>query len=191
MAKIGVLYPRYCPLTITETGGVVTETLGTGKVFGRAIKISTTINTSSGKQYSDDDVGESLKEFVSGTLSAEVDDVADTVSAEIHGETTDTESSDIVSGMDTVAPYLRFGYIRRGIKNGVLKYSGIVLMKVQFNIPSEEDETKTENISYKGTTETADIMLNKDRVWKRRKTFTTLDAALAYVNGLVNISSGT
>lgn len=190
MAKIGMLLPRYCPITETETNGVTTETLGTGKIFSKAIKSTVTIQSSNAKMYADDGAAESDKYFQSGTMQFEADDVDDDVGAEIHGETKDETAGDIISGGEDRAPYLRFGYIRRKVVRGVQKFVGIVYLKVQFSIPNDEDETKGETLTYKSTTETADIMHNKDGKWRRRKTCATQADALAYVNGLTNFGIG-
>jgi phi13 family phage major tail protein len=187
MAKIGLLKPRYCKITETETDGVITETLGTGKVFAKAIKASISVQTSSSKLYADDGVAESMKDFVGGTLSFEADDIEDTVKSDIHGATLDTEDGDIIFGTNDVAPFLRFGFLVREVRNGVPGFRGIVYLKTQFTLPSEEYETKGENLVYKSTTETADIMRNKDFQWKREKHFADMAAADTYVNELLNI----
>ena len=76
MAKIGLRFPRYCPITITQDGeGKDVETYGTVKPFAKAIRASTSLNISQSDLYADDALAETANEFINGQLTFEIDDI--------------------------------------------------------------------------------------------------------------------
>lgn len=172
MAKIGMLYPKYSVITIgTDTStGAETETYGDLKVMGKAVRASVTINTAEAKLYADDGLAEMVKEFVEGSITAETDDMEDSVAADLYGATL-TEAASGTTGKivykDTDASaYLRFGFIVRRMKASKYQYKAIVYNKVMFDIPNEDYETKGETITFKTNSITGKVMRNKDRIWK-------------------------
>jgi len=186
MAKTGLTDLFYCPITVTETNGVQTETLGTGKVLGAAIRVSESIQTAEAKMYANNTVVESVKQFQSGELTVEFDHISDETYAEIHGATVDTEDGDVIDAANDNPPFVRVGTIITEVKNGVPKYRSVVYLKAQFRNPNEESRTKGENLEFTGFTEVADLMLNADKNWRRFKRHNTYAEALAYVKKHVN-----
>lgn len=186
MAKTGLTDLFYCPITETETNGVITETLGTGKVLGQAVRVAENIQTAEAKLYANNGVAESVKEFVSGELTVEFDNITDETYAEIHGASTDSTESDVIDSGDDVPPFLRIGTIITEMKNNTPKYRGVVYLKAQFKLPNEESRTQGENLEFTGFTEVADLMLNADKNWRRFKRHNTYSEALAYVKKHVN-----
>ena len=187
MAKIGVRYPKYCPYTVTQNAdGTETETLGTGKVMGKAMGIDTTINADAVDQFADDGIAENTSEFTGGTIKNELNDLIDSAAAEILGSTiTDGE---LISNSDDNAPYMRHGFIVPKVLNNVKLYRAITYMRVKYAPPSESFNTKGKSIAFGSTTISGTIMRNKDKQWKREKTFDTEAAALAYLNEKMNIT---
>ena len=186
MAKTGLTDLFYCPITVTETNGVQTETLGTGKVLGAAIRVSESIQTAEAKMYANNTVVESVKQFQSGELTVEFDHISDETYAEIHGATVDDEDDDVIDAANDNPPFVRVGTIITEVKNGVPKYRSVVYLKAQFRNPNEESRTKGENLEFTGFTEVADLMLNADKNWRRFKRHNTYAEALAYVKKHVN-----
>lgn len=181
MAKIGLLFPKYCPITITQDGdGRDVEAYGTVKTFAKAIRASTSLNISQTDLYADDGLAETANEFINGQLTFEADDIEDTVEAEVTGATVD--NGDIVHKTSDVAPYLRFGFIVRRYKNRVSQYRGIIFTKTIFDAIPDDYETKGETIVFKTSTMTAKFLGNVDGEWKRKSEwFDKLDEADAWL----------
>lgn len=192
MAKIGMLYPKYSVITIgtDNSTGAETETYGDLKVMGKAVRASVTINTAEAKLYADDGLAEMVKEFVEGSITAETDDMEDSVAADLYGATL-TEAAQATTGKivykDTDASaYLRFGFIVRRMKASKYQYKAIVYNKVMFDIPNEDYETKGETITFKTNSITGKVMRNKDRIWKTTSLWVdTLTAAETFLDANV------
>ncbi len=174
MPKIGLLFPKYCPITITQDGdGRDVESYGAVKTFARAIRASTSLNTSQTDLYADDGLAETANEFINGQLNFEVDDIEDPVEAEVTGAS--VEDGDVVHKTSDVAPYLRFGFIIRRYKNRASQYRGIIFTKTIFDAIPDDYETKGENIVFKTSTLTAKFFGNAAGEWQRKsKWFTDL-----------------
>lgn len=189
MAKTGLTDLFYCPITETETNGVITETLGTGKVLGQAVRVAENIQTAEAKLYANNGVAESVKEFVSGELTVEFDNITDATYAEIHGASTDSTEGDVIDSGDDVPPFLRIGTIITEMKNNTPKYRGVVYLKAQFKLPNDEARTRGENLELGTFTETAGLMRNADGNWRRFKRFNSYAEALAYVKQYTNVAT--
>jgi len=167
MPKIGLSKPRYNILTISEDeNGNTVETLGNeSKVFAKAVKANTSINTSKQKFFSDDDVAEIINEFINGSISMDVDDIEDIVLKDICGVHVGEDGTVILKDTDS-ANYIRFGFLIRRYKRNKSQYRAIVFPKVMFDIPADDYETKGESIVFKSETITGEILRNKSHEWK-------------------------
>lgn len=166
MPKIGLQKLKYCNITVgTDSEGNETETYGDVKVFAKAVTASTSINTSKLKFYADDAVSEMINEFLNGTITMAVDDLEDSVLADIIGATL-SENNDVTMKDTDTAKYLRFGFIVRRYKNNKSEYRAIIFAKVMFDIPADDYETKGESIQFKSETVTGEIMRNYNHEWK-------------------------
>lgn len=184
MAKIGLKLPKYCVLKDEN------ETLDVGKVMAKAIKADIKVNIEDIELYADDGIDESLKEFKDGALTQEINDLEDDVVSDLLGHKI-SQDGELTANGDDVSPFVRVGFIVRRIKNKVITYRTIVLMKVQYGLPDESYETKGQNTSLKTTTIVGKIYRNKDGDWKKQKTFATEAEAITYLNSMVNITPKT
>lgn len=177
MAKIGMRYPVYRKMTIT-TGedGKESVTYGTKTVMGKAISASVSITTSEAELYADDGLAESVKEFVEGQLSISTDDLEDSVEADLLGATVSEDG--IVNDADDYAPWVQVGFIISRMKGGKKQYRGVLYTKVQFAIPSEDNTTKGQTISFGTPTMTGTITSGSDGVWRKKSKWAE-DAATA------------
>ena len=177
MAKIGLKYPKYAVATVTtNASGVETETFGTVKTAGRAISADISVNAADAKFYADDGVAETDREFIDGTITMSVDELAAETVSELCGTELETPSGDLVSGENDTAPYVRFGFIVPKMVRGVRKWMGLVFMRVKFAEPEDSYETKGESVTFAGTNITGDIMKNPAGHWKRRSADKTTEA---------------
>ncbi len=184
MAYIGFQKPMYCPFTVsTDDAGNDTETYGTAKTFAKGISLNSSLNTAKQKLYADDGVAEQINEFVSGSMTIVVDELDNTVDADISGAKVNTESGDITNKDTDTAAFLRFGFIVRRFKNNKAEYRAQIYPKIMFDLPADDYETKGESIVFKNTTLTAEIMRNKDGDWRLRSEWKEkLEEAAAWLN---------
>jgi len=191
MAQIGVKYPMYAPLIEDETSK--TFEYGEGKIAGKAIRINWNLNIAESKLYADDDVAESAKEFIDGTLGFNPDDIpqdarADWLDNKIEKETVGAEEVDVLTSTDEDNPgYFGFGFIVTKIKNNQRLYRAILLTKVQFKEPNEETETKGQQITWQTPNIEGTIMRRIDGAWKKEITVSSLTTAKAWLAQVLNI----
>lgn len=189
MARIGMKHPVWAKLE-KETNGQL-PTYGEGVVIGAAVSGTVTINRNNTELYADDELKESDNGATGGTIALEVDDVADEVLATITGAARNEDNSIDLTG--DPSPYGGYGYIEERSINNVKSYSAIWFFKVMLGQSSINAQTRGQNTSYAttpldGTLSTvipaADM---KNHLW-RRKTFTKLEEAFAWLDGLANIT---
>lgn len=178
MARIGMRYPKYSVVTVTEdASGNETESYGAVKVMGKAISASATVNFAEADLWADDGKAESVREFSDGTLTVYVDDIENAALADLTGATLDATSGGLDYGTEDNAPYVRWGYIRRRMRHGAITYGGIVYKRVKFSAPNEEDATKGESIAFGTPTMTGDILRAADGKWKESSAWLETEAA--------------
>ena len=169
MAKIGLRYPVY--KTATAEG-----------VIGKAIQADINITVNDVKLYADDAIAETDKSFQGGTITLGIDDLSDTIQANLLGHT--VSDGEITAAENDVAPYASIGFYAVKRVNNVDKYRAIWLRKVQFAEPSDTNATKGETVTFATPTIEGTIMLDDSRPvrqWKDEKTFASEAEAIAYL----------
>lgn len=141
MATIGLDKPYFATITEGENG---VETYGTPQVLAKAIQADLTVNLAEAILYADDGADVSVKEFQSGTLSLNVNDIGTANAAALTGATVDANGA-LVSCSEDSPPYVAIGF-RAKKPNG--KYRYFWLYKVQFGIPAVNLQTKGESINF-------------------------------------------
>lgn len=203
MAKIGLKCPVAAPITAENSGAA--PTYGTGFIIGRAVAANKTINSNDNPLYADDAIAEMDTSFSNGTLEVTVSDFGTdssdslTIQANLLGHTVVTEgtSPDTIQVLrkksGDVAPYLGFGYYKTKKLNGVLMYEATLLYKVQFQLPSENSNTKGENIEWQTPTMTCRIMTlpDWDNTYEETAIFDTESACRTWLFGKLNITENT
>ncbi len=179
MANIGLKYFKYAILTENPDG---THSYGNGKKPAKAVSCSVSITNNNVNLYADDAVAESDTGFQTGTMTLGIDDEDQTVQAELLGHTV-TEGEMVRKSTDT-APYVGVGRIITKVVGGVRKYKAEVVNKVKFSEPSQDDQTKGENIEFRTSTIEGTISTLADGTWSQTKTFTTYDDAEDYIDGI-------
>jgi phi13 family phage major tail protein len=191
MARIGVRKPRVA-LYENDNGTVTYTGLA---LLAKAVEYSSSIKTGdSNNLYADDAIAESDKSFGSGDLSITTDDLLQAGSKLILGvqehELTVGEETvtELIYDDDTQPPYLGFGIIIPGRRNGTDYYRAVVFTKIQFNIPDDAAKTRGENIEWQTPALTAAIYRDDSakRRWKRESTFTDETAADAYIETVLD-----
>ena len=159
MATIGVRDLFYA--TVKENGDSA-ETYGDPVRMAKAIQAQMSTTTAEAKLFADDAVDESVKEFVSGQLTLNTNDLEPVHQAYLLGQKMDSTGVVFASG-DDEAPYVAVGF--RATKTGG-KFKYIWLYKVKFGIPDENYQTKGENIAFQTPSIVGTYIKRKDGEWK-------------------------
>ena len=187
MAKIGLSYLRDSNLTEAQDG---TPTFDGAKMLGKAVSSSTSITNNSAELYADDALAESDTSFQSGTLTLGTDDDRDTVFAPLLGHEV-TEEGEVISNANDVAPWVGVGRIITKIVENVRYYKAVVLLKVKFAEPNDDDNTKGASVAFGTPSIEGKIATLANGNWRLSQTFPTKDEAIAYIEGIFASASST
>jgi phi13 family phage major tail protein len=167
MATIGVRDLYVAKLTDGAEGAG--ETYGSPRRLAKAIKIEMTTTVAEATLYADDGVDEAVKEFASGEIKINANDLQDADLAELLGMTQDADNVAYGHGDDN-APYWAVGF-RAKKSSGQFTY--VWLYKVKFGIPDETYDTKSDGITFNTPTITG-IFIKRDKDGRWRAFVTAL-----------------
>lgn len=176
MAKIGLSNFLYGVLNSDGT-------YGTAKKPAKAISCKVDVTNNDVKLYADNVLAESDTSFQGGTVTLGIDDEDQETMADLLGHTTDSDGVMVRNSNDT-APWVGQGRIVTKMVNGSLKYKVEFLCKVKYGEPSQEDDTKGENVEFKTTELVGQIASLDNGDWSKTKTFDSREDAQAYLNSL-------
>ena len=159
MATIGLRDLFRAPITTNADG---TETYGTPVRMAKAIQAQISVTTAEAKLFADDSVDQQVKEFVSGTLTLGINDLAPSEQAIVLGQTQDADGR-IVAGEDDIPPYQAIGFRARKMGG---RYKYIWLYKTKFAIPDENYQTKGDSIAFNTPTIVGTFIKRPDGKWK-------------------------
>ena len=159
MATIGLRDLYRAPITIGTSGA---EEYGTPVRMAKAISAELSVEVAEAILYADDGADEVVKEFVSGEITLNVNDLLPADLAALLGQKQDTDK--VVYGSDTdEAPYTAIGF-RAKKAGGTYKY--IWLYKVKFAIPDENYTTKGDSIEFTTPEIVGQFIKRSDGLWK-------------------------
>lgn len=150
MAKIGMKYPVYAPITSGGDASVITY--GTGAVLCHAISADVTLNRRDNPLYGDDVKIENDKGITDYSIAFVCDDVPNAARVALLGET--AISSGTPSAVthyeinDTNPPFVGFGYYRILMVDNVKIYEAFWYHKAQFALDDENASTKAKQIDW-------------------------------------------
>lgn len=182
MAKIGLNNFRYAKLTEAADG---TPSYDGAKKPARAISCNVEIENNSAVLYADDVVAESDTSFQSGTVTIGIDDEDQATMAAMLGHEVDEQTGAMTRNANDVAPYIGLGRVIVKMINNVRKYKVEFLYKVKFGEPSQEDNTKGEELEFATSELEGTIAALANGNWSVTKTFDTSTEAIAYLEGLM------
>jgi len=191
-ANVGMVHPVAAPVSAYTPGTSITY--GNGLVVAEARAATLTWNRNDAKFYGDDVELDSDNSITGYSLSFEPTGIADSVRKSLLGE---TESSSEYTITDAASPDVGFGYVRvmrKKASSGVTySYEGWWFLKLKFSISNEETRTKEQSVEWRVPTlegTGSGVSLDSTGVLKfcEHKTFETLTAAIAYVNGKAGIT---
>ena len=159
MATIGLRDLYRAPITVGDDG---TETYGTPVRMAKAISAELSVEVAEAILYADDGADEIVKEFVSGELTLNVNDLLPADLSALLGQKLDADNVLYASDGDE-APYTAIGF--RAKKTGG-KYKYIWLYKVKFAIPNENYTTKGDSIEFTTPEIVGQFIKRADGLWK-------------------------
>lgn len=169
MAEFGLRHPCFKP-----------HNAPAGVVFGKAVLANLAVTLASGELYADDGLSEQLSEFASGALSMETDNMEDNDATVIYGAT--VTDGVVIYNKEDVAPRGTLGYIKVLMVKGVRKYRAYIYPDAQAAIGNDDGQTRSSNITFQTAKTTFTIFADDDGNWRKTKTFSSLPAALAFVD---------
>lgn len=181
MAKIGLNNFRYGILTEAEDG---TPSYDGAHKPAHAISCQVSITNNDAKLFGDDGLVESDTSFSNGTVTAGIDEDDDVTMATLLGHVISQDGEMIRNASDT-APYVGWGRVITKMVNGVYKYKVEFLYKVKFSEPSQDDNTKGENVSFATPSLQGIVSQLANGDWSKTETFDTKSEAVAYLESLL------
>ena len=181
MAQVGLNNFRYSKLTEAQDG---TASYDGAKKPAKAVSFSTSITNNDAKLFADDGLAESDTSFQSGTCTMGIDRFDNATQADLLGHTLG-EDGELVKNVNDVAPYVAVGRVVTLMEDGAYKYRVEFLHKVKFAEPSQDNETKGENVSFSTISIEGTISSLANGDWNKTKTFDTKAEAITYLEGLM------
>ena len=181
MALIGLNNFWYSKLTEAQDG---TPTFDGAKSFGKAVSCSVSITNNSASLYADDALAEQDNSFQSGTVTLGVDDDREATFADILGHSI-TAEGEVTYNTNDVAPWVALARIVVKMVNNVTVYKALILYKVKFAEPSEDENTKGESVEFSTPSIEGTIATLANGDWKTSKTFSTKAEALAFIQSVL------
>ena len=197
MAIIGCSYLMYASYSNSGTS----ITYSSGGTAAKLVSVNISLDSATDNDfYADNSVDETDRVFSGGSLTVKTNDLTDAVSKAILGlqeaavgsitGVTDEGVKEYFFDDRQVIPYLGLGLVIKHQRSGAAAWTGIVLTKIQFAVPSEAAETQGKSISWQSPELTATIMRDDstNRCWKKQATFSTEAQALAYIKDRLSIT---
>lgn len=192
MAFVGMKYVVAAKLE-SETPGQ-SPVYGKGFRVGKAIESTVSYTRASNVLRADDADAEADNSITGGTLSMNVDDIPDSVTTDLLGNTVNEDME--YDEVGDSAPYVGIGYLRARRHKNVTSYVAYWIWKTMLGIESETATTKQETTQWQTPSLTGSMlavqpdstMRNK---FRRRKTFegeTAEAEATAWLNKMANIT---
>lgn len=178
MASFGAKYPYFCPVK-TEPENARPTYDGDPVRIGRLVKADLSIEMASGKLYADDELAESVDEFVSGSVVMETDDMTDDVAAVVYGAT--VEDGTVHYNVADDPPKGGYGYLKKLMRNKKTLYKGYFYPLVKAVLGNDAAATKSNSITFGTTTTTFTIFACETGGWRDTHEAATEAEALAWL----------
>ncbi len=166
-----------------------------GKSYGEvkslvgAIENKVSINLAEAKLYGDDQLKESVEEFVDGNMTMGITEDPDDVFAELLGRTEQEiqekeGKKEYIAKSTDVAPYVGFGHVVVKMVDNSRKYKVEWFPKVKFKSYVADKTTKNESLTFTTPSVEATVYENEDKEWMKYATFDTETEAEEYLDSL-------
>lgn len=184
MASFGAKRPIWAKINTEPAGALPTyeEMLS----LGRLVKADRSITYASGKLYADDQLAESVDEFVSGTIAEETDDIPDDVAGEIYGSEVTEGRVSRKSGDNP--PYGGHAYYKVLMRKGVKYYKGFYYPKVKAILGNDTAQTKGDSITFGTSATTFTVFECNSGEWCIEETFPSEAEVIAWCDEQLGVT---
>lgn len=141
LATVGLDQLYYAKITEDNKG---IETYATPVSLAKAIKADLSIELAEAVLYADDGAAYTIKDFKSGKLTLEVDDIGVTAAADLTGAAVDNKGV-LISAAESEAVPVAVGF-RAQKPDGRYRY--LWIYRVKFGLPSTNFQTKGESVTF-------------------------------------------
>lgn len=190
--NVGMMYPVWAPLTAHTDGSM--PTYGTGKVIQEARNATVTREYANNPLYGDDRIVDDDNGLTGLTMSFESTGLTDADRVAMLGE--EANANTTTGGQwvsDNETPWGGYGYIRKMRLDGVRSFEAWWTLKIKFQEESMATQTHEGQITWGTPTlngRAAGLIVDSSEIerYQLHKTFSTISAAKAWLNGLANIT---
>lgn len=190
--NVGMMYPVWAPLTSHTDGSM--PTYGTGKVIQEARNATVTREYANNPLYGDDRIVDDDNGLTGLTMSFESTGLTDADRVAMLGE--EANANTTTGGQwvsDNETPWGGYGYIRKMRLDGVRSFEAWWTLKIKFQEESMATQTREGQITWGTPTlngRAAGLIVDSSEIerYQLHKTFSTISAAKAWLNGLANIT---
>lgn len=192
MAGIGMLYMVAAPVTSHTDGNPITY--GEGFEVGPSVAADLSFNSNDNPDMGDDVVIDNDTGITGYSGTVENNFLDETIAAKLYGWPLNSQSNEYaITSMSS--PHMGFGYIKKCLDKGVLKFRAFWFLKAQFQLGSYVNARTKPNGSVDWQHDTSNISgigavvdSTGDAHYVIPKTFTTFAAAQSWLKGKANIS---
>lgn len=190
--NVGMMYPVWAPLTAHTDGSM--PTYGTGRVIQEARNATVNREYANNPLYGDDHIVDDDNGLTGLTMSFESTGLTDEDRVAMLGE--EANANTTTGGQwvsDNETPWGGYGYIRKMRLNGVRSFEAWWTLKIKFQEESMATQTREGQITWgtptlNGRADGLIIDSSDKQRYQLHKTFETISAAKAWLNGLANIT---
>lgn len=190
--NVGMMYPVWTPLTAHTDGSM--PTYGTGRVIQEARNATVNREYANNPLYGDDHIVDDDNGLTGLTMSFESTGLTDEDRVAMLGE--EANANTTTGGQwvsDNETPWGGYGYIRKMRLNGVRSFEAWWTLKIKFQEESMATQTREGQITWgtptlNGRADGLIIDSSDKQRYQLHKTFETISAAKAWLNGLANIA---
>ena len=190
--NVGMMYPVWTPLTGHTDGSM--PTYGTGIVIREARNATVNREYANNPLYGDDHIVDDDNGLTGLTMSFESTGLTDADRVAMLGE--EANANTTTGGQwvsDNETPWGGYGYIRKMRLNGVRSFEAWWTLKIKFQEESMATQTREGQITWgtptlNGRADGLIIDSSDKQRYQLHKTFETISAAKAWLNGLANIT---
>lgn len=187
MASFGAKNPYFCKIK-EEPDGTLPVYEGDPVKIGRLVKADLSITMASGKLFADDELAESVEEFVSGSLAMETDDIIDSVASVVYGTTVEEKTVHYNTKDDP--PSGGLAYYKKLMRKRKVLYKGVFHPLVKASLGNDSANTKTDSITFGTSSTTFTVFAAANGDWRITEEFDTEEEAIAWVKGRFAPASG-
>ncbi|MCH5352951.1 MAG: hypothetical protein J1E06_05760 [Acutalibacter sp.] len=178
MASYGAKYPKFAPIT-KEPMDALPE-YEESVVIGRLVKADLTVEMASGKLYADDELAESVDEFVSAAIAMETDDMEDKVASVVYGA--EVKEKKVHYKVGDTPPLGGLAYYKVLMRGGKKIYRGYFYPKAKAALGNDNAASKTNSITFGTNSTSFTVFAANTGDWRITEELESEAAARAWVD---------